>query len=120
MKNLHKKLDSTERGEYIEKLIPPPSESAGCFVDSNGIGWNIQNPDGTNTKIYTEVPMHQIGIDLWFDSPPEMHKGKVIDDKSAESLCKLYVDYLRDFVNQLEADFYMHKATGLDGKQGKE
>jgi len=94
-----------EKGEYVERSIPPPIESAGCFVDSNGIGWNIQNLDGTSSKQYAEVPMHQIGIDLWFDAPPEVHKGSIIDDKSAENLCKMYVDYLRDFVKQLEIAF---------------
>jgi hypothetical protein len=96
----------SEAGEHITKVITPPDNSTGCFIDSNGIGWNVLAKDGTTARCYAEVPMHQIGIDLWFDSPPQMHRGKVITDASVENLCRLYVEYLREFVKLLEAEFY--------------
>jgi len=97
----------SETGEHITRVIASPEKATGCFIDSNGIGWNILTKDGTSVKRYAEVPMHQIGIDLWFESPPQMHRGRAIEDNSAENLCRLYVEYLGEFVRQLEARFYV-------------
>jgi hypothetical protein len=95
-----------EKGEHIKGVLTPPKDSAGCFIDSNGVGWNILNKDGSTAKRYAELPMHQIGIDLWYGTPPQVHKGMVIEDTSAENLCRLYVNFLNNFFQKLEAKFF--------------
>ena len=95
-----------ETGQTISGSLVSPKNNKGFFIDSNGIGWNVSNNDGIITKKYAEVPMHQIGIDLWFDNPPQSHKGKPIKDTSAENLCKMYVGYLIQFFDDLVSTFF--------------
>lgn len=106
----------TSTSMYIEKLQfpvdlqrfgPPPPNAKSFFIGDNlgGSGWEVQLPDGSVEKYYVELP-HDIGsVSIHFPESPKIHLGQKIKDSSIEALSKMYIDYLRQVVEEAKKIF---------------
>lgn len=94
-------------GRYRQKFVPRPSNAISAFLcdENGGSGWVVKNADGSESKVYVEVPSEIVRASFKFDSPPRSHKGQVLTDTSANKLCELYVSYLREVVSAAEKHF---------------
>src|SRR2546425_9915879 len=70
--------------------------AVGFFIgDSKGrSGWEVKLPDGSTEIYYVQWPEEVMTINVLFASPPGSHLGRPIRDRTAESLGKLYFEYL--------------------------
>lgn len=95
-----------------DKVPPAGGVSAGFFVGDHlgGAGWEITMPDGTVEKYYVALPetasIRPTRVVLRdFEEPPKTFRGQPIPDDSLETLCRLYVDYLTELVEDAAREF---------------
>jgi len=81
----------------LSRFGPPPKGAVGFFIgDSKGrSGWEVKLPDGSTEIYYVQWPEDIMTINVLFSSPPSSHLGRPIGERTAESLGKLYFEYLR-------------------------
>ncbi|MEW6359649.1 MAG: hypothetical protein AB1696_25150 [Planctomycetota bacterium] len=99
--------DGTEKMEFR----PKPQNAVQTFVgdDKGGSGWIVRNPDGTESKVYFEVPTPIFKCEFYFRNPPLLHLGESIQEKPASEMCRLYVGYLGKLVAEAKTKF-VHKS----------
>lgn len=99
-------VHSLETSKY-----PPPPNASEFFVgdEKGGMGWIVQNEDGSKSKIYLVPSADVATFHKYFSSShpkfPTQHLGRQLSDTSAESLCKLYIEYLDALVQKAKQKF---------------
>jgi hypothetical protein len=90
-----------------DDLGPPPPGATSIFISDplGGIGWLVELADGTTEKYYVALPADIASVDLFLAGCPQTHRGHVIQDRYAHTVCQLYFDYLRDFLSTAKAHF---------------
>jgi hypothetical protein len=96
-------------GDDIRELTanPPPGATSFFIGDyRGGSGWFVQLPDGTTDTYYVRLPDDvRVTVSDHLPNPPTEHRGKAIKNTSIESLCRLYVRYLEELVDDAEREF---------------
>src|SRR5437016_5325111 len=89
-------IHSLTLSDDLSRFGPPPQGAVGFFIgDSKGrSGWEVKLPDGSTEIYYVQWPEEVMTINVLFSSPPSSHLGKPILERTAESLGKLYFEYL--------------------------
>lgn len=96
-----------KRFRYPEDLPPAPPNAKSFFMGDTlgGIGWEVELPDGSTERVYVAV-LDEVAVTwLTFSGAPAEHLGRPIHDKSAQSLCTLYVTYLEGLVSDAQRRF---------------
>jgi hypothetical protein len=85
----------------------PPGTTATFIGDQlGGSGWIVSLPDGTEEKVYFELPDDMnITINLHAADPPRSHAGERLENPTLGDLAERYVAYLRRLVNDAHATF---------------
>jgi len=99
------RLDSRDLAPLMRN---PPPGAQGFFVgdELGGSGWEVQLPDGSVTKYYVRLPDEvRIQTRFHFEEPPGQHEGRPIEDTSAQSLARHYVEHLRELVGEAKRRF---------------
>jgi hypothetical protein len=88
-------------------LPPPPENAVSFFVfdEFGGVGWEVDLPDGSRTKIYAALPESVLKTWLVLPDAPQEHLGVPLFDQSAGHVCELYVAYLKRLVLSAEQTF---------------
>jgi hypothetical protein len=88
----------------LQRDAPPNTVSTFLGEGSTGgNGWNVKMPDGSIDKVYFALPEGiDIKSDLHMPDPPKSHDNKPITDTSAPNLARLYIESLREIVNEFE------------------
>lgn len=109
-------IDKVNKRTHITKLKlpddyirfgPPPPNATGFFIggEGGGNGWIVRLPDGSEVIYYFELPSDIGSTKLVLQEPPQYHLGKRVPDSSIETLCGLYIEYLRQLVNEAKIKF---------------
>lgn len=91
-------------------LADPPPGARGFFTgdELGGDGWEIEQPDGTITKYYVNLPedaKEGMGFTLHHPDHPETHKGMPLADTSLQTICRLYVEEVRSIAGRALEEF---------------
>lgn len=86
----------------LQRFGPPPPGAKGFFIGDQygGSGWNVEGPDGRQFKIYVDLPPDIGNTWMSLEDMPKVHQGKNVYDNSLESVCTLYIDYLKNLVEE--------------------
>ena len=100
-------INHFESPKDLHKFGPPPPNSKGFFIGDNlgGSGWIVSGPDGNNYKIYVELPQEIGNTWMIVKNLPDSHLGVKLKDRSVEAVCKIYVDYLANLVQEAMTRF---------------
>lgn len=78
----------------------PPYATSFFMGDTKGrSGWDIKLPDGTEDKIFVEIPQDVLTVKILFDNPPKSHLDIKLGTNDPFLLCQHYYEYLRKMVN---------------------
>lgn len=84
----------------IDRIERPPGAVAFFMNDEiGGSGWMVNQPDGSEAKYYVELPPDIGWISFEFSNPPDTFLGNRIYDNSIRGLCRLYLNYLHQMVD---------------------
>jgi hypothetical protein len=115
----------------IEKEVPPVPAPAGLFIkhlgpsdmaelqrnaplgtraifmgDQQGrSGYEVVLSDGTVEKVYFQIPERVGHVIFELPGRPTVHVGRDIADRSMQNLCRLYLDYMANLVDEAERHF---------------
>jgi len=105
---VHVKIHKFNYPEDLTRIPPPPPTVKAFFIGDNigGSGWIVRLHDGSEEKLYVNLPSDIAEVSLHFPSSPEYHLGRKLGDSSIESLCKLYIDYLKRMVSDAKKLIY--------------
>lgn len=100
-------INHFESPKDLHKFGPPPPNNKGFFIGDNlgGSGWIVSGPDGNDYKIYVELPQEIGNTWMIVKNVPDSHLGVKLKDRSVEAICKIYVDYLTDLVQEAMIKF---------------
>lgn len=109
--SVHVHIHKFNYPEDLMRIPPPPLSAKEFFIGDNigGSGWIVTLPDGSEEKLYVNLPSDIAEVSLHFPSPPEYHLGRKLKDSSIEYLCKVYIDYLKRMVSNAKKFIYKHK-----------
>jgi hypothetical protein len=91
----------------LSKHAPP--NTVGTFFGegrTGGNGWQVRMPDGSIENVYFDLPDSiDVKSELQLPNPPTEHNGQPITDTSIANLGTLYIQTLRQIVDDFEARF---------------
>lgn len=100
---------------YISKFEYPkdlesheePENAKSFFIgdELGGLGWEVEMPDGSTDKHYIDPPSDLVESTPVLPDAPNEHLGQDISHASADELCEMYIDYLRDMVADADERF---------------
>jgi hypothetical protein len=86
-----------------------PPNTIGTFFGegrTGGNGWEVRMPDGSTEKVYFDLPGNvDVKSELLLPDPPTEHNGERITDTSIANLGNLYIETLRQIVDEFETRF---------------
>ncbi|MGD9534812.1 MAG: hypothetical protein AB7V56_13720 [Candidatus Nitrosocosmicus sp.] len=62
-------------------------------------GWEIKLPDGTEDKIFVEIPEEVLTVKFFFQNPPKSHLDIKVETSDPFFLCQCYYEYIKKMVN---------------------
>lgn len=94
----------------LVSILRPPNAINFFIGDENaGMGWIVQNEDGSRSKVYLVPSADVATFHTYFSSShpkfPTQHLGYQLSNNSAESLCSLYIEYLDALVRKAKQKF---------------
>lgn len=96
---------SSMRVDHYMKNPPPGATKFFVLDEIGGVGWEIQEQDGSTSRLYVDLPPEIAQAALFFPTVPDHHLGVAIADRSVGGVGRLYHAYLTELVNQAEARF---------------
>jgi hypothetical protein len=93
--------------KFPEDVQPEPEHATSFFIGDSigGIGWNVELPDGRETKHYINPPDDVVESEPLLPDPPEEHLGEELADSSVEHICGLYVSYIEACISDAREEF---------------
>jgi hypothetical protein len=87
--------------------LPKPPNALGFFIGDGfgGSGWEIKTYDDKIEKFYVKMPWETVNVSIYFKNMPSTHLGEYIGDESIDEVCKLYLDYLRNMIDDAKKKF---------------
>jgi hypothetical protein len=91
----------------LARMGPKPPGTTGFFIgdSAGGSGWLVRLPNGTQVPYYVDLPDDIGVVDMTIRGAPLLHLGQPVLDDSAASLSSLYVNYLRNLLDDADKVF---------------
>lgn len=85
----------------------PPNTVGTFFGDQlGGNGWMVRLPDGTEEKVYFQIPDHiDVESGMTLHDPPTEHDGKPLTDRSIAGIGTVYISALTTLVDEFVVRF---------------